>query len=153
MMHFSIRTAIAALALTNVATARDDEPKDENVRLKAVKIEQGDSELRKLMKERYNSSIEVVHGLMARFQSGSESVQFFVESQQKMVAAGLDLEIDQKARIAILEEGVRLAKLTEQILKTELEAGKLARWKVDYATYVRADMEIKLLKEKGSKRQ
>ena len=41
-----------------------------------------------------------------------------------MVLAGLDIEKDNKSRIAVLEEGTRLAKLVEKVAKLEFEAGK-----------------------------
>ena len=155
MKRFAIRIVIASFVFNCVVVAQADEPTDEDVkvRLQPLKIEQGDSELRKLQKERFSLSIDVVQSLMARFHSGADAVPFFVEAQQRMIAAGLELEIDQKARVAILEEGLRLAKITEQALKSEVEAGKAVRWKADYASYARADLQIRLLKEKASKRQ
>lgn len=155
MKYFAIPVLIAAFVFNIIAAARDANPKDEvsGVRLKPLKIEKEDSEIRKLQKERFNKSIDVVQGLLALFDSGTVPVPFLLESQERMVAAGLEIEIDQKSRVAILEEGVRLAKMTEDLLKSEVDAGKARSWQAHYAGYVRADFQLRLLKEKSSRRQ
>lgn len=154
-MLIAIRIAIALFSLNSIAVARDDDPKVEivKIRLQPVKIEKEDSELRKLQKERFNLSIEVVKGIIPRFYEGTEVCRVFVEAQQRMIAAGLDFETDPKARVALLEEGVRLAKITEVLSKSEFDAGKARDWNVAFASYARADAEIRLLKEKDAKRK
>jgi hypothetical protein len=121
--------------------------------LKAVEVKNTDTPLTKLLKERYNAAIEIANDEMVRIEAGQSTITALAEAIDLTVSAGLELLIEPKERLALLEESLHYAQQAEKIAAVRYDAGAVPRSELSKAKLIRANAEIRLLREKEAKRR
>jgi len=111
---------------------------------RAVAIEEGDDELLKLLKARYNEALAEMslHHKYMRMGRGALPE----EAGQRLLRAGLDLYERPEERVTFLEQYVEFAKSCEQQIDMRVEIGVAGMEEAHRARYVRIGAEIDLLR-------
>ena len=152
-----MRCSFAILAITipcaSPLTADEKDAPKYEFKLKAVDVKNTDTPLAKLLKERYNAAIDFALDEMARIQEGRFTVMALGEAMDLMVGAGLELFSDPKERLAVLDESLRYSQHAEKITTLRYEAGAVPKSDVVTAKYIRLTAEIRILREKETKRR
>lgn len=115
--------------------------------IKPVEIKPNDGDLSRLMKERFNTAIEVTQLLNILFEGGSVTFDQVMEAGKMVIVSGLDLFEDRKERIALLRDYLAVAKMYEAIAEKGFRASSTDKDTMLKATYHRLEVEILMLKE------
>jgi hypothetical protein len=144
-------TAISASVLAardTYAFADGDDEVPNPFKAEPLKILPGDSEMRKLLKERYNASLRVVQYRFRQWSFGKATLEVLFEAQRLHFTAQLELADDAKDRVKIYEAFVSQAQEVEKLTKAKFEASMATDADVAEATYWRVDAQIQLLRHK-----
>lgn len=147
--------AILAITLTwssPLFSADDKDPPKYEFKLKAIDVKNTDTPLAKLLKERYNTAIDIALDEMACMEVGKVTITAMGESMDLLVGAGLELFAERNERLAVLEEAVRYTQQVERITSLRHEAGTVSRSDLLKAKYIRMTAEIRVLREKETRR-
>src|SRR5262249_34725726 len=120
---------------------------------KRAVIKPGDDELRKLLKERYNTACTQLRALRQLVDAGRLTVNALIDIDQPLVASALELADSPEKKQQVLEDYVELTKLMEQIIEAKFLAGALGWY--DYQSFRghRLDAEIQLARFKRNLKQ
>jgi hypothetical protein len=146
----SVLSSILFLAVAQASAQEKETPKEEHFKLKIKHAEfaNGDSALVKLQKERYNAALEMVELHLLRVETGRDNIAGIGLAIERAIEAGFELKSNANDRQKLLEESVRFAKYVEEIVGRQYGAGIVSKSDVAMARYVRANAEIRLLREK-----
>jgi hypothetical protein len=148
-MRLFLQLTVALQALSTALQADEKKPAAFALKLKPAVVGKDDSELLRLRKERFNTTADLVRVELARFASGQrDSVMKLGMALDRLVSAGLELELGPKERLAILEECVRISKDAETVVAGEVEAGQITVAELLRMRVFRLDAEIRLAREK-----
>jgi len=114
-----------------------------------LKIEAGDDELTKLLKERYNAAVAELQARNKALESGNGTVEDIFGAARKVLRSELALSDKPADRIAVREKYLELERAAERIATTRFQAGKLGDDDLAAVRYLRLDAEVQLLKAKG----
>jgi hypothetical protein len=138
-----------AVGLTPPLDARDKA--DEEVKLpafltaKPLKPSEGDSELRKLQKERYNAAVK---GAAARYQeylAGRGTTEQLYAACRTVLRAELELADKPAEKVAVREKFLTLAKEVDMVEELRFQAGRSPVSEREAARVNRLTAEIELL--------
>jgi uncharacterized protein related to proFAR isomerase len=152
-MRMPLAVAVLFMASAPLAAA-DEKPPDERpprefeIKLKPVEIADGDSQLVKLQKERYNAALTVVKLRLLRVAAGKDTLVALGDTFERLVDAGLEVLPTPKERHELLERAVEAAKQMERIVTLLHKEGRISTDEFEQARFVRLSAEIRLLKEK-----
>jgi hypothetical protein len=116
---------------------------------KAEVTDRDDDETR-LLKERYNAALdewESLSGLVAIGQITAADVELQA-CLRRVVTAGMELHRGGKDRLKLLEECVRIAKVSQDATEAAFGAGRISSQERHRARYHRLDVELALVREK-----
>lgn len=116
---------------------------------KAEVTDRDDDETR-LLKERYNAALdewESLSGLAAIGQITAADVELQA-CLRRVVTAGMELHRGGKDRLQLLEECVRIAKVSQDSTEAAFGAGRISSQERHRARYYRLDVELALVREK-----
>ncbi len=106
----------------------------------------GDDELRRLLKDRYNSALGEFKSRHALWQGGKSEFHQVLSAGRRLCEAEMELESDPKARSAIIQTHVDIAKSFENTQNRRREHGIVPPADVELARYWRVDLEIRLIR-------
>lgn len=149
-----VGTASAGADDKNAAPAQDaNEGRTSAAELKLsppLKIEATDDAEKRLEKERFNAALRCVAREEAHFRQGKSALDALLEPLERL-ARSAEPVLDGEAYVALLSQCVDVAKQVEEGTKVKTEHGIAAVGALDEATYVRADLELRLLKARRVK--
>jgi hypothetical protein len=116
--------------------------------LKPVQPAEGDSDLKKKLKERHNSAVTLLDERIKEYRKGIRDISFVYEAARLAAEAKRDLAEGAKARAVALEQTLELAKLFEAYLQQQLTKGFGSKGDLERARYGRLTLEVELLKGK-----
>jgi len=111
-----------------------------------LEILNGDGELQRLLKQRYNAAGEDLEARMALYGAGRVSLEAICASLERFTKASLDLAATPVERVNELDRALAAARNVEAIVeeKYKFEVEPVQAFK--HARYVRLDLEIQLLR-------
>jgi hypothetical protein len=115
---------------------------------KPIAIDERDSPLRKLLKQRRNVALEEMSATHALYRGGRVALDDVVASTMRFGNAGLELAETPAERIKYREAVLALAKTVESIVRVKHDAEVEPVQAMARATYARLDAEIALLRER-----
>lgn len=122
------------------------------LRAKPMKPAAGDSDLQKLLKERYNERLGLTLADFRNFQAGKIHLDVVLDSARRLANAGLDVHKKVEDRVAFLtqvsEIGAKLGTTLDDREKQGQKTVKSDRARVREFTL---EVEIQILKAKGGK--
>jgi hypothetical protein len=149
---------LGGLAVRSEAVPQQDQkPAEKEDKLPAVmsaeqlKIDAGDDELRKLLKERYNAAVAEMRARYRQLESGGGTLEDVFGAARKVLRSELALSDKPANRIAVRAKYLELEQAAEKVATTRHQAGKLSDAELAAARYLRLDAEIKLLQAKKAK--
>jgi hypothetical protein len=153
VMKLSLAAAVLFTASAPLAAADKDLPDEKlppefEIRLKPVKSAEGDSQLVKLQKERYNTALTIVRLRLLRVAAGKDTLVALGDTFERLVDAGLEILPTPKERLELLERAADAAKEMERIVNFSHKEGRISTDEFEQARFVRLSAEIRLLKEK-----
>jgi outer membrane protein TolC len=107
------------------------------------------AEIKTLLKERHMLLTKVVAQVTDQFKNGALEFTTVAQAQRDLLRATLDLEEDLEKRIALLQEGEKLAKGTVAIAETRFKSGQGRECDVLQAKVMLLEVQIALLREEG----
>jgi hypothetical protein len=111
-----------------------------------VAITEGDSEMLKLLKTRYNTALHMLKAVGYQQSRGVRQASDLFKPAQRVTRAALELTDDPQRKVAALE---KLLEIAEQVERTQGEmwrAGRLEETGALEARYDRLSVEIRLLR-------
>jgi len=113
-----------------------------------LKIEPGDDELAKLLRQRYNAAVAELQARNKALESGNGTVEDSFGVARKVLRSELALSDKPADRIAVREKHLELEQAAEKIATIRFHAGKITDADLAAARYLRLDAEVQLLKAK-----
>jgi hypothetical protein len=113
-----------------------------------AKINDADSPLQKLLKERYNTAIEEVKSVDALRSRGLVSLETMAEALQRVAQCGVELAATPAERIKHRELNLAAAQAVERIVREKFESATESLQAYLRAKGLRLDAEIALLRER-----
>jgi len=114
--------------------------------IKPVKIADGDNELQRLLKERYNATVAELKDLYALYGGGRAPVADVCRAIEKFAQAGSELAETPVARVSELELARDAARAVESITTSKHEEGNEPRHVVEHSKICRLGIEIDLVR-------
>jgi hypothetical protein len=114
-----------------------------------LKPTEGDDELRKLLKERYNAALAAAKGMRERYRTGIGGDPTLLQlhnAVQKVITAELDLSDKPIDQVTVLEKNLAIAKELEEVANESGKAGNLSRGEMETFRYYRIEAEAQLFK-------
>jgi hypothetical protein len=142
---------LTGLLIAPQAYAIDQEPVagDEIPRvlaLKPVEAPGTDTELRRLVKERYNATAAELNDLYALYSAGRAPLEWICSAIETFADAGSELAETPVARVSELELARNAAKAVEAITKGKFDEGQEPRHAAQHARACRLGIEIRLVR-------
>jgi hypothetical protein len=116
--------------------------------LKPVEMADGDSELRKKLKERHNAAVRLLEERVSEYKRGVRDASFVFDAARLTADAKLDLAESVEARGTVLEQALDIAKIIETHLQKQLDSGFGSKGDLERARYGRLSVEVEILKIK-----
>jgi hypothetical protein len=116
--------------------------------LKPVAIADGDSELKKKLKERHNVAVKLLEERVTEYKKGVRDISPVFEAARLTAEAKLDLAENAEARTAVLQQLLDVAKLIEGNVAQQLAKGFGSKADLERARYARLTLEVELLRAK-----
>jgi hypothetical protein len=116
--------------------------------LKPVAIADGDSELKKKLKERHNVAVKMLEVRVTEYTKGVRDISPVFEAARLTAEAKLDLAENAEARTAVLNQLLGVAKLAESNLAQQVAKGFGSKAVLERARYDRLSLEVELLRAK-----
>jgi hypothetical protein len=138
---------LAAMPAGGVADQADEE-KVSKLIVPLKKIEKGDDELRRLLKERYNEAASELQARYKEFIAGRGDLDSLYEANRSLLESGLELTDKPEEKIALLAQRVGQAREIEQVNQGRYDAGRIPVQTLNRCRYLRLDAEIQLLRAK-----
>ncbi len=113
-----------------------------------VEAKAGDSELRKLLIERYHVALEEVQDRCDDFKKGLNTLDTVVQSCRNLLTAELEMRTDPREKILALERVIDIVRWYEGELERGLKAGVGLRADMLHARQSRLSFEIQVLRLK-----
>ena len=113
---------------------------------KPLKIEAGDDELHKLLKERYNAAVAELQARCEEVRSGPGSTEKLFDAARKVLRSELAISDKPADRIAVRGKQLELEQAAEKMAIARFKAGKLSDADVAAARYLRLDAAVQLLR-------
>jgi hypothetical protein len=151
-----VRIAVAALMLLCsllgwsargwAADPEDRIPDPEIIKGKALEPAEGDSELRKLSKARYNAALQEVKVRYQGFLAGrkEDTLDRLHAAARRLTAAEMALYDKPADQARIQEKYVQVTEQLLKIVKASYEAGRMSVADLEEARFVNLDAQIKL---------
>lgn len=112
----------------------------------AYKLNKDDDDETRLKKQRINAALMETGHYKRLNDAGVETLDTAIESQQRLLAAQLDLHTNPQMIVSVLQQALKAAKQTEAVVKGRFNEGADVNiQQVGQATYHKLDVEIKLL--------
>ena len=145
---FAVATLGLLFGSTRIRAQDDKLEKELSVRFpfKAVKVEAGDDELRRLLKERYNAAVGELHDRTKEFLAGRGTLEYLFDAHRRLTRAGLEVYEKPADRVALLQKNLDQAKEVEKVNQARFDAGRIASQDLHRSRYFRLDAEIELLR-------
>jgi hypothetical protein len=113
-----------------------------------IKIDPKDDELRKLLTERYNASIQELKGLQEQVRAGKIAFSNYLEAGKRLAVAGLELEEAPEKQFRFLQEYLELTRAIEDFAEEQYDAGSMNTADYQMMKCLRLDAEIQVLRLK-----
>jgi hypothetical protein len=155
-MSGSFKIGVAILAVGVVATSFREAsgqaapPEQAIEQLQPVKLEAADSPLRRLLKERFNTSVEEVQAVTALWYGGKTVLEEVATAVARFAKAGVEMAETPAERIKYLALALSQAKTTESFVREKYNAGGAGVDELLRARGLRLDAEIALLRERDA---
>jgi hypothetical protein len=108
----------------------------------------GDDDLQKLLKARYNEVAAELAGRYRQLRAGVTDVESLFDPAQRLLQTGLELHGKPADRIALLNQFLEFTRMMEQAVKARVDAGVAPMLELNYVRYFRIDAETQLLRAK-----
>jgi hypothetical protein len=105
----------------------------------------GDSELRRLLKARYNEGAAETRALLSIWELGRGALEEVCARGERLADAGLDLAERPADRVLVMSQYLELTRFVEKLVQQKIDAGIAASTHLHRARFHRLDAEIKLL--------
>ena len=138
----------AALVAAGPAQAQETEAEAWLNEAKPLEVSDQDSPLRKLLKQRYNVSIEETRAVNALYRGGRITLDEVLGATLRLGQAGVEVSETPAERIKYREAVLGVAKTIERIVRQKHESASEPLQTMLRATGVRLDAEIALLRER-----
>jgi hypothetical protein len=138
---------IAPSTVAQAQAAQDVDPRI-TAFLKPIETADGDSELRKKLKERHNAAVRLLQERVNEYKKGVRDASFVFDAARLTADAKLDLAETAESRAAVLEQVLDIAKLIETHLQQQLDKGFGSQGDLERARYGRLSVEVEILKLK-----
>jgi hypothetical protein len=120
----------------------------ELMKAKPLKPAPGDDDLRKLLKERYNTALEVLQYRVEEYNAGRRSSDYLADTARLILDVKLDLAERPADRVAVREQYVELTRWIEKYAEVRAKSPSGSPIDLLQARYLRLGAEVELLKEK-----
>jgi hypothetical protein len=114
--------------------------------LKPVEPAAGDSELQQKLKERHNVAVKLLEARVNEYKRGVRDIAPVFEAARLAAEAKLDLDPSDKARVAVLEQTLEVARVIESSLQQQLDKGFGSKGDLERARFGRLTVEVELIK-------
>jgi hypothetical protein len=116
--------------------------------LKPIEPAAGDSELQQKLKERHNVAVKLLELRVTEYKKGVRDIAPVFDAARIALDAKLDLDPSAKARIAVLEQSLELARQMEGNLQQQIDKGFGSKGDLERAKFARLTVEVELIKAK-----
>ena len=140
---------LGSALLAGVATAQQaarPKPEPQAFTFTTLEILDGDGELQRLLKQRYNAAGEDLEARLALYSGGRVDLVDVAASIERFTKAGLELAKTPVERVNELQRALAAAQNVEAIVSTKYEQEVEPVQAYKHARYVRLDLEIQLLR-------
>jgi hypothetical protein len=138
----------AAPAPAQPDRAEQEKPITPLLELKPVKVNKDDSEMQKLLKERYNQALLGLAARHQEFQAGRGTLEVLQDAAKRLVKAGLELKEEPKDQVALLSGYIDVLKGIENAVEMRVQSGRAPMADLCEVRYNRLDAAIDLLRLK-----
>jgi hypothetical protein len=106
----------------------------------------GDDELRKLLKERYNTAVRELRTADQEFRAGRITTDDLLRASRRVLHAQLELADRPAEQVAACEKYLDYMKDVEKLMLTGFNAGRVKPADMEMTRYMRQDAEVLLLR-------
>jgi hypothetical protein len=144
LLPFIADSALAQNTRARPTTSASKEP----VSYRHIEIFQGDDELKRLMKQRFNTAVDELNLRLATFEGSNGGLKTVQEVASRVAQAGIELCEKPEEKTAIYSKNLQLMVMLEAMVDAKFLAGEGNAADIANAKYYRLDAEIQLLKFK-----